>query len=61
MPEVRTVGRVSVDLYPEQIGVPLAEWEHALSAIRSAEVIKVVLALRPRKAGERLARAGTLA
>jgi 5-dehydro-2-deoxygluconokinase len=24
-PEVLTVGRVSVDLYPEQIGVPLAE------------------------------------
>jgi 5-dehydro-2-deoxygluconokinase len=25
IPEVLTVGRVSVDLYPEQIGVPLAE------------------------------------
>jgi 5-dehydro-2-deoxygluconokinase len=25
LPEVLTVGRVSVDLYPEQIGVPLAE------------------------------------
>ena len=24
-PELLTVGRVSVDLYPEQIGVPLAE------------------------------------
>jgi 5-dehydro-2-deoxygluconokinase len=24
-PEVLTIGRVSVDLYPEQIGVPLAE------------------------------------
>ena len=25
LPEVLTVGRVSVDLYPEQVGVPLAE------------------------------------
>ena len=24
-PEVLTIGRVSVDLYPEQIGVPLAD------------------------------------
>jgi hypothetical protein len=49
---VLTVGRVSVDLYPEQAGVslpdvrtvvPLADWERAFAATRAADGIKFVL------------------